>query len=259
VFLKQQTGQGSSCKRERCPDDKGDKVMIDKTQSPRESDRLISISQRLATWVATLRYEDLPANVIETTKLLILDQLGVQLLGTTLPNVQPVRQLVASRQARPESTITLGPRTSAAEAAYINGTLGHSCEYDDAHRLAWHTSSTVVPAAIAFAERENVSGRDLIVSVVAGVQVMSLLGAVIGTGMQAAGWHGSKVLGVFGAAAATSKILGLTEVQITNAFGIAASDAGGTMEYDQSGGEVKRLHAGSAARSGAEAAQHCSV
>ena len=218
-------------------------------------DRTHTISQRLAEWVATLRYEDLPADVVETTKLLILDQLGVQLRGATLPNVQPVRRLVESIKAAPESTVTLGTaRTSAAEAAYVNGTLGHSCEYDDAHMLAWHTSSAVVPAALAFAERENASGRDLIPAVVAGVQIMSLLGAVTTAGMRTSGWHGSKVLGVFGAAAAAGKVLGLTEAEVANALGIAASDAGGTMEYDQSGGEVKRLHAGSASRSGSEAA-----
>jgi 2-methylcitrate dehydratase PrpD len=83
---------------------------------------------------------------------------------------------------------------------------------------------------------------------------MGVLGSVAGAGMLSAGWHGSKVLGVFGAAAAAGSLLGLDSGQLTSAFGIAASDAGGTMEYDRSGGEVKRLHAGSAARAGTEAA-----
>src|SRR5260370_37002294 len=107
---------------------------------------------------------------------------------------------------------------------------------------------------MAFAEASQRSGRNVIASVVAGQQIMSLLGAVEGPGMMQAGWHGSTILGVFGAAAAAGKLLELGVEQQTNAFAIAASDAGGTMEYDQSGGEVKRLHAGSAARSGAEAA-----
>jgi 2-methylcitrate dehydratase PrpD len=73
----------------------------------------------------------------------------VQVLGTTLPNVQPVRRLAASIPGTPESTVTGGDRrTSAAQAAYVNGILGHSCEYDDAHATAWHTSSAVVPAAL---------------------------------------------------------------------------------------------------------------
>ncbi|MDP9079324.1 MAG: MmgE/PrpD family protein [Bacteroidota bacterium] len=188
-------------------------------------------------------------------KQLILDQLGVQLLGSTLEHVKPVKQLVESMYAVPESTITLGnTRTGAPMAAYVNGTFGHSCEYDDAHALAWHTSSAVVPATLALAEREKASGESVIVAVACGVQVMSLLGSVTGGGMVRSGWHGSKVLGVFGAAAAAGKILNLTEDELINAFGIGGSDAGGTMEYDQTGGEVKRLHAGSASRSGVEAA-----
>jgi 2-methylcitrate dehydratase PrpD len=178
----------------------------------------------------------------------ILDQLGVQVLGATLPNVQPVRQLAASMQGAPESTVTGGDRkTSAAQAAYVNGTLGHSCEYDDAHAIAWHTSSAVVPAALALAERDGADGRELITAVVAGIQVMGLLGTVTTGGMVATGWHGSKVLGVFGAAVAAGRILRLSPAELTEAFGIVGSDASGTMEYDRSGGEVKRLHAGSAA------------
>jgi 2-methylcitrate dehydratase PrpD len=90
--------------------------------------------------------------------------------------------------------------------------------------------------------------------VVAGIQVMGLLGAALPK-MVTIGWHGSKVLGVYGAAAAAGRILGLTPEQLVNAFGIAGSDASGGMEYDKSGGEVKRLHAGSASRSGLEAAE----
>jgi 2-methylcitrate dehydratase PrpD len=68
------------------------------------------------------------------------------------------------------------------------------------------------------------------------------------------GWHGAKVVGTFGATAVAGRLLGLTPVQLTHAFGIAGSDAGGTMEYEHGGGDVKRMHAGSAGRNGAQAA-----
>ncbi|MEO3745061.1 MmgE/PrpD family protein [Plantactinospora sp. B5E13] len=214
-----------------------------------------TVAARLAHRVTGLRFDDLPAEVVEHTKLLILDQIGVQVLGTTLPNMQPIRRAAAAVPGPGQSTVTGGGLTDAAQAAYVNGALGHSCEYDDAHAAAWHTSSTVVTAALALAEREGVDGREVITAVAAGVQVMGVLGAVTTGGMVAAGWHGSKVLGVFGAAAAAGRILGLSPAELTEAFGIAGSDASGTMEYDRSGGEVKRLHAGSAARAGVEAAQ----
>jgi 2-methylcitrate dehydratase PrpD len=214
------------------------------------------VADRLTDWVTDLRFDDLPSEVVERTKLLVLDQLGVALLGATLPHVQPVLRLVDQQGHGGTSTlIHSGRRTSASLAAYANGTLGHSCEFDDAHALAWHTASAVVPAVLALAEAEDRTGPEVITAVAAGVQVMSLLGAVATGGMLTAGWHGSRVLGVFGATAAAGHILGLTSDQLTDAFGIAGSDAGGTMEYDRSGGEVKRLHAGSAARAGVEAAQ----
>jgi 2-methylcitrate dehydratase PrpD len=213
-----------------------------------------TVADRLASWVSDLDDGDLPADVVAMAKRLVLDQLGLQLRGATLPNVRPVRALATALAERGEATIT-GSRelASAPRAAWVNGTLGHSAEYDDAHMSAWHTSSAVVPAALAAAEREDRSGAELIAAVVAGVQAMGVLGSVAGNGMLATGWHGSKVLGVFGAAAAAGRILGLDATQLANAFGIAGSDAGGTMEYDRSGGEVKRLHAGSAARTGVEA------
>jgi 2-methylcitrate dehydratase PrpD len=222
------------------------------------SERTVSeqtVSERLAAWVADIDYGDLPADVTGLAKRLILDQLGLQLRGATLPNVQPVRAVASALADGGEATVTGSSKlASAPRAAWVNGTLGHSAEYDDAHMSAWHTSSAVVPAALAVAEQERRSGAELIAAVVAGVQAMGVLGSVAGNGMLAGGWHGSKVLGVFGAAAAAGRMLGLDAAQLTNAFGVAASDAGGTMEYDRSGGEVKRLHAGSAARTGVEAA-----
>src|SRR5258706_459752 len=213
-----------------------------------------TVSRRLADWVVGLRFEHLPSEVVDRAALLILDNLGVQVRGTTLPNVQPERALAAALGGRPEAMTVLGGRLSAPQAAWVNGTLGHSAEFDDAHMAAWHTASAVVPAALALAEREGSSGRDVLRSVVAGVQVMGLLGSVAGRGMLTAGWHGSKVLGVFGSAAASGALLGLTAAELAHAFGIAASDAGGTMEYDRAGGEVKRLHGGSSSRTGVEAA-----
>jgi 2-methylcitrate dehydratase PrpD len=214
-----------------------------------------TVAERIADWITGLRFDDLPAEVVERTKLVVLDQLGVQLLGASLPNVQPVLRLADGRGGAPDATMThTGARTTVSQAAWVNGTLGHGCEYDDAHALGWHTSSAVVPAVLALAERDGASGPAVITAVAAGIQVMASLGAAT-PGMVATGWHGSKVLGVFGAAAAAGAVLELSAAEIVNALGIAGSDAGGTMEYDQSGGEVKRLHAGSASRSGLEAAE----
>jgi 2-methylcitrate dehydratase PrpD len=198
---------------------------------------------------------DVPGDAVAVTKELVLDQLGLQLLGATLPNVAPVARLVAAVGGTPESTtVGAGVRTSAPYAAYANGTFGHACQYDDSHQLAWHPGSCVVPSVLAFAEREGRTGADAISAMVAGTQVMAVLGAAATPAMQRLGWHGAKVLGVFGAAVGAGLMLRLTADQLAQAIAIAASDSAGTMEYDYGGGEVKRLHAGSAARAGCEAA-----
>jgi 2-methylcitrate dehydratase PrpD len=213
------------------------------------------LAARLADWVVALRYDALPRRAVDVAKLLVLDQLGLQIRGATLPNTRPQRQLVEAMGAAPQSTVVLsGVRTVAPYAAFVNGTQACSCEYDDMHMFGSHIGSYVIPAALAFGECVPGKGQDVITAIVAGAQVMSLLGATTTLRMIRNGWHGAKVVGTFGATAAAGTLLGLTSAQLTNAFGIAGSDAAGTMEYEHSGGEVKRMHSGSAGRNGSQAA-----
>lgn len=216
---------------------------------------MTTISNQLGSWIVDLTFDDLPTDVIKRAKQCLLDQFGVQIRGATLPQVQSVRQLVDAMGGAPESTVAFyGSRTSAPYAAYVNGTFGHSCEFDDSHFHCGHPGVCVIPAALAVAERQHSSGRELLVAVVAGYQAQTASIGPIHKGTLTLGWHGTKVGGVFGAAAAAAKLLKLDAEQVASAISVAASDASGTMEYDQSGGEVKRLHAGSASRSGVQAA-----
>ena len=214
-----------------------------------------TVATRLAGWIAQLEFGRISGAAVDAAKLLILDQAGLQISGAVLPNVQPELRLVEEMKAAPQSTILFhGTRTTAPYAAFANGTFAGSSEFDDVHMYAGHIGSHVVPAALAFAEVTGATGRDLITAVVAGAQVMSVLGAVSVARMTGRGWHGSKILGTLGAAAAAGKLLGLPASQLAHALGVAGSDAGGGMEYEFSGGEVKRMHSGSAARLGAQAA-----
>ena len=214
-----------------------------------------TLATRLADWVAELDYDRIPAPAVDAAKLLILDQLGLQIHGATLPNVQPELRLVEEMRAVPESTIVHSAiRTTAPYAAFANGTLAGSTEFDDVHMYAAHIGSHVVPSALAFAEKTGAAGREVITAVVAGAQVMSILGSTSVARMVGRGWHGSKILGTFGAAVTSGKLLGLTPARLAHALAIAGSDAGGGMEYEFGGGEVKRMHSGSAARLGAQAA-----
>ncbi len=213
-----------------------------------------TLAERQAKWIHDLDYEAIPVKVLERARLLLLDFLGVARRGATLPQVEPARALLKDLDTAPQASVIGGGRAAAAYAAYANGTYGHSCEYDDAHFDCGHAGVCVIPAVLALAEREGKSGKDILVAIVAGYQAMIYSMGPINRATLDIGWHGMKVGGVFGAAAGAAKILGLSELQIANALAIAGSDSSGTMEYDQSGGEVKRFHAGIATRSGLQAA-----
>jgi 2-methylcitrate dehydratase PrpD len=214
-----------------------------------------SIAERLAGDVTALTFERLPPAVVEKAKQCLLDHLGVALLGATLPNVSPALRVVRDMGGRPESTIVyFGDRTTPAYASFVNATFGHSCEFDDAHWLGGHPGVCTIPVALALGERFHLGGKDVITAVVAGYQATVVSCAPIHRAKLRLGWHPMKVAGVFGAAATAARLLGLGSERTAHALAIAASEASGTMEYDQSGGEVKRVHAGFAVRSGLEAA-----
>lgn len=207
-----------------------------------------------ADWITQLRFEELPTKVIRIAKLCLLDFLGVAMRGKSLPQTYPVEALLALHEGIHGASIIGGRRTSIPYAALANGTYGHSCEFDDSHLHGGHPGVCVIPASLACAEGKAVDGAQFITALVAGYQSMILSVGPIHRRTLELGWHGTKIGGVFGAAAAAGKILGLSSTEIANALAIAASDASGTMEYDQSGGEIKRFHAGLASRAGVEAA-----
>jgi len=213
-----------------------------------------TLAGRQAQWIADLRYDEIPKDVRERARLLLLDFLGVARRGASLPQVAPARALLADLDTAPQSSVMGGGKAAAAYAAYANGTSGHALEYDDAHWHCGHPGVCVIPAVLALAEREGLDGRDIVTAIVAGYQSMVWSMGPLNRRTLDIGWHGMKVGGVFGAAAAASKALGLGALETANALAIAGSDASGTMEYDQSGGEVKRFHAGMASRAGLEAA-----
>ena len=137
-------------------------------------------SRTLARFAGKLAYEDLPETVVEKTKELILDQLGCQLAGSTLPWTRPAYEYVAEgKGGRQESTvINYGLRTSAEDAAFVNACFGHGTMGDDTDSICHaHFGSIIMPAALALGEREGITGRELIKAVVVGYEIASRIGA----------------------------------------------------------------------------------
>ncbi|MGH3384444.1 MAG: MmgE/PrpD family protein [Nocardioidaceae bacterium] len=219
----------------------------------------------LADWVVGARAGDVPADVLDTARLLLLDGLGCGLFGSTQPWSQLVTDFVVAGGGRSEATVWGTPhRVPAASAPLANGTAVHAFEYDDLHpRAVLHAGSQAIPAAFAVAElvadqqgsdqREPVGGRELLHAVVTGFEVGARIGLATGAAQLHRGFHPSPNTGTFVAAATAARLLRLDEAQTRDAFGIAGS-FGGYLMAAQYGGMVKRLHPGHSAQSGVTAA-----
>jgi 2-methylcitrate dehydratase PrpD len=206
---------------------------------------------KIARFLATTRYEDLPASAIQTAKTAIQDTAGAMLAGARADSGHIAAQLAREEAARPEATIFgQGFRSSAIQAAFANGVAAHAEDFDYSFVLAGQPMAPIVPAVLAVAETLGASGKQLIEAFAAGFEVTaSLAFAVKDMGV----WHANGVLGAFGAMAACAKLLGLDDHHLTMAIGITASMASGlTANF---GTMSKPLHVGLAARNGVHAAQ----
>src|SRR5215471_143055 len=214
------------------------------------------ITEQLALHTARVQFEDIPREAIEKAKDCILDQIGVELIGSTLEWNKIAYRYVVEMGGRGESTaVNYGAKVPTLDAAFVNATFGQGCELDDVGFAAGgHLSAATVPVGLALSERERVDGKALLSAVVAGCDVMYRLLLAVRPSSGKRGFHSHGIGGPFGAMVVAARLLRLNDNQTLHAFGIAGSHASGTMEYDQTGGEVKRVHAGIAARGGIQAA-----
>jgi 2-methylcitrate dehydratase PrpD len=215
---------------------------------------------RLAEYAASLRYEDLPPEVVQRAKDCIIDTVAVIVLGNALPWSRIVVAYAQRIGAGGRSRIlgAEGPTLHAPAAALANGTLAHAFESDNLTKpsAGVHPGATLLPPGLAVAQERGSSGRALITAVVAGFEVMYRIGLATKHSNERRGFHAPGTTGPFGAAVAAGVLLGLDAPGMTNALGIAGSLAGGLMEFARSGtgAMVKRLHLGRAAESGVLAA-----
>ena len=187
-------------------------------------------TQVLAQFAATLKYEDIPERVREQCKSLLLDALACAVAGHRGEETGQVAALAAALAQSRETSVIGGDRLSLAGATLLNGFLITAVTMCDAHTATMtHITPEVVPPALAIAERDGASGRDLLVALTAGMESMTRIG--IGTdypAFRARGWHGPGTLGPFGAAAAVGRLRGLDAETMAKAFGLAGSQSAGT-------------------------------
>jgi 2-methylcitrate dehydratase PrpD len=178
------------------------------------------------------------------------------LIGASVPWNQPVYQFVKNtKNGGPARIVKYGNEVPIDDAVLVNGTFAQGCELDDYYdQGGGHPGAATVPVILALAQTQPVSGQELITAMVAGYEVGWRIGRALLPELMQRGYHAQSAVGVFIAAAAAGKNLHHDAEQITHSLAISGSHAGGTMEYDQSGGEVKRLHNGMACCGGLRSA-----
>ena len=187
-------------------------------------------TQVLAEFAATLKYEDIPERTREYCKNLLLDTLACALAGHQGDETVQVAALASALAQSTESSVIGGDHLSLAGATMLNGFLITAVTMCDIHRSTLtHITPEVMPPALAIAERDGLSGRDLLVALAVGCEITTRVG--LGLDFPEArkrGWHGPGVIGPFGAAAAVGRLLGVNAETMARAFGLAGSQAAGT-------------------------------
>ena len=219
----------------------------------------MGITHELSVFTAGITLEKLPPDVVERARYLLLDLVG---------NIVRARHDAESTPALLAAVRALGmaagnsgvfgdsARYTPAGAALLNGALGHSLDFDDTHAGgSLHPGAPVIPAAFAAGEMVGASGAEVLAGIVAGYEVTCRVALALPAGEHyARGFHPSATCGAFGAAAAASRVFGLSASGVADAFGIALSQCAGSLQFLANGAWTKRFQVGWAAMSGLAAA-----
>jgi 2-methylcitrate dehydratase PrpD len=189
-----------------------------------------NITEVLGGFAAQLQYDDLPDHARETAKSILLDTLACAVAGHQGEETGQVHALAAGLAQSDESSVIGGDRLSLAGATLLNGYLITAVTMCDVHRpTLTHVTPEVIPPALAIAERDGASGRELIAALAAGCEVTTRVGLGLDWPVaRAKGWHGPGVIGPFGAAAAVGRLRRFDTETMAKAFGLAGSQAAGT-------------------------------
>lgn len=221
-----------------------------------------TLAEKIADFGGGLRFEDLPHSLVQDIKSRVLDILGICIAASDLPSSAAVRDYVTAAGPGGRATgISAGRTLSAENAAFLNGVLAHSLDYDDTHLPSvLHPSASVVPAVLAAAQEYRMTGKEVITAIAFGLEICIRLG-MAGYDRDKGnstffeyGQHATSICGAMGSAAAVASMIGNRET-ILHALGVTASMASGIIESNRTGGNVKRLHCGWAAKSAISAVE----
>jgi len=203
-----------------------------------------SISRRLSRWVDQLKYEDIPTDVLDRACGVTLHGLSSCLLGIDLPRTQQAIRMMEDEEsgsgAGACSVLVDGRKLTRAGAAFVNSEMMFAGGKLDTFQLVTHPCTAILPVALAAAETTGCSGRDYLTGVVAGYEVMLRLAADFVPTIAARGFLPGPVFGIFGAAVAAAKIMGLNADQVHGTIAQCVNLAAGNSEGMRSGGRSIR-------------------
>lgn len=222
-----------------------------------------SLSQQLGAFAAGAMVRGVPDAVAASVRQRMLDVLGIAVAARQLPTSAAALRFARRSGGSPQAhVIGEGNRIGASWAAFANGVLAHSLDFDDTHLPSvLHPSASVVPAALAAAECYDSTADELVTAIAVGLETTVRLGMAgydtrLGNSVFFEhGQHATAICGCLGSAVAVAMLMGADAEGITNALGVSASMASGIIESNRHGGTVKRVHCGWAAHAGVVAAE----
>jgi 2-methylcitrate dehydratase PrpD len=210
----------------------------------------------IVRFVSALRHGTLSEEVRHYARRHLLDTVGVMIAGAGGDVATRAEAVLGA--VRPAGAIPVAGRQRRADlldAAFLGGTAAHGIELDDGYRQgSVHPGCTVVPALLATAHQSSAGGKVLIEAMVTGYETAISIARACHPDLRQRGFHPTAAVAVFGAAMAVGKLRGLSDQQLANALGIAASSSSGLFAFVNGGADIKRLHAGHASREGLQAA-----
>jgi hypothetical protein len=203
----------------------------------------MSLSRDLAAFVAALRYDDLPAEVVDRAKGVTLEALCSALVGRDFPTARQALALMQEEEAGGGGAATVlckGDKLTKAGAAFVNAETIFAGGKWDTFRMLTHPGVAILPAALVAAETNGCSGKEFLTGVAAGYEVMERMAAEFIPTVMSRGFHSGPVFGIFGAATAAAKIQGLDAGQVNGAIAQCVNLASGNLEGARSGGRSLR-------------------
>ena len=216
------------------------------------------LTLEICTFLVSLAYDDLPPSLIHTAKASILNSIGCGLSSSpsSLPSAAKLYKALdpMSKSPRPATVLAMCEYATLDDAALLKGMSMTARFFDDTHLATLaHPSGPPLAAILAYAEVEGLSGKDVLLAFVIGVETGLSVATALGLGPYKRGWHMTSIVGTFAAAAAISKLMGLDAQGMATALGHASSMAAGSRNVFAT--DTLTLHAGRAAQNGILAAK----